>query len=204
MSPNEQKMTSGRCAMACALSIISSDVTQTGQPGPCTSSISLGNSRSIPYLTMVWVCPPQTSIRTHGSVVMRRISSTIFVANASSRYSSRNFMSALLRYQCHSDPHQAPRVRLSLARERIEVRVGAVLKIRCRLPPAYPTLRAVSFPREVGTYAPLHLHLPCSAQSRHEPGRNRRPRPPACIRDRPVSRCRRNLRGPSSRPQDRS
>src|SRR5438067_7068499 len=79
MSPNEQKMTSGRCAMACALSIISSDVTQTGQPGPCTSSISLGNSRSIPYLTMVWVCPPQTSIRTHGLVVMRRISSTTFL-----------------------------------------------------------------------------------------------------------------------------
>ncbi len=34
MSPNEQKITSGRAAMASAWSIISSGVTQTGQPGP--------------------------------------------------------------------------------------------------------------------------------------------------------------------------
>ena len=32
----------------------------------------------MPYLTMVWVCPPQTSMNTHGRVTMRRISSTIF------------------------------------------------------------------------------------------------------------------------------
>jgi hypothetical protein len=34
MSPNEVKMTSGRAAISSALSIISSGVTQTGQPGP--------------------------------------------------------------------------------------------------------------------------------------------------------------------------
>src|SRR5664280_2067337 len=43
MSPNEQKITSGRLAMSWALSIISRGVTQTGQPGPCTSSISCGS-----------------------------------------------------------------------------------------------------------------------------------------------------------------
>jgi hypothetical protein len=34
MSPNEQKITSGRAAMATALSMISMGVTHTGQPGP--------------------------------------------------------------------------------------------------------------------------------------------------------------------------
>ena len=34
-------MTSGREASAMALSIVSSGVTQTGQPGPCTNSICL-------------------------------------------------------------------------------------------------------------------------------------------------------------------
>jgi hypothetical protein len=42
MSPKEQKITPDRPAIACALSIISSDLTQTGQPGPCTSSSSSG------------------------------------------------------------------------------------------------------------------------------------------------------------------
>ena len=37
MSPKEQKITSGRAAIAIALSISSSGVTHTGQPGPCTS-----------------------------------------------------------------------------------------------------------------------------------------------------------------------
>ena len=40
------KMTSGRAAMACARSIISSDVTHTGQPGPCTSS-TLGRQHAV-------------------------------------------------------------------------------------------------------------------------------------------------------------
>ena len=46
----------------------------------------------MPYLTIEWVCPPQTSMSTHGRVTMRRISSTILPASASLRYSSRNFM----------------------------------------------------------------------------------------------------------------
>ena len=44
MSPKEQKITSGRDAISSALSINSSGVTQTGQPGPCTSSISGGSN----------------------------------------------------------------------------------------------------------------------------------------------------------------
>ena len=42
MSPNEQKITPGRAAMASALSMISSGVTQTGQPGPWIISIAVG------------------------------------------------------------------------------------------------------------------------------------------------------------------
>ena len=33
----------------------------------------------MPYLTMVWVWPPQTSISTHGRVTMRRISADDFL-----------------------------------------------------------------------------------------------------------------------------
>ena len=55
-----------------ALSIISSGVTQTGQPGPCTNSISRRQSSSMPYLTMVCVCPPQTSMIVQGRVVTSR------------------------------------------------------------------------------------------------------------------------------------
>ena len=73
MSPNEQKMTPGRAAISSALSISSSGVTQTGQPGPCTSVTSGGSSSSTPNLTMACVCPPQTSMSVHGRVVMRRI-----------------------------------------------------------------------------------------------------------------------------------
>src|SRR5215469_10539724 len=62
MSPNEQKVTPGRVAMAWARSIISSDVTQTGQPGPWTSSTSGGRTRSMPYLTMVCVWPPHLQL----------------------------------------------------------------------------------------------------------------------------------------------
>ena len=53
-------------------SIISSDVTQTGQPGPWTSSTSGGRIRSIPYLTMLCVCPPQTSMIVQGRVATAR------------------------------------------------------------------------------------------------------------------------------------
>ena len=68
MSPNEQKITSGRAAMASARSIISSGVTQTGQPGPWISSISSGSSWSMPLRMIEWVCPPQTSMSAHGRV----------------------------------------------------------------------------------------------------------------------------------------
>src|SRR6202023_1906145 len=96
MSPKEQKITSGRRAMTWALSIISSGVTQTEQPGPCTSWIPGGKRRSMPFLTMEWVCPPQTSMMTQGLVCTRWISSTIFRATRPSRYSSRYFIGALL------------------------------------------------------------------------------------------------------------
>ena len=92
MSPKEQKVTSGREAMAWARSIISSEVTQTGQPGPCTNSTSVGSTRSMPYLTMVCVWPPQTSMTTHGRVTVRAMASASFRAASASRYSSTYFM----------------------------------------------------------------------------------------------------------------
>src|ERR1017187_881353 len=92
ISPKEQKITPGRRAMACARSSISSGVTQTGQPGPCTSSTSAGSSSSRPYLTMECVWPPQTSMSVHGRVTVRRISPTSVAASRPSRYSSRYFM----------------------------------------------------------------------------------------------------------------
>ena len=92
MSPNEQKMTSGREAMAWARSIISSAVTQTGQPGPWTSSSSGGRIPSIPYLTMVCVWPPQTSMIVQGRVTVRAIAVGQLRAASPSRYSSRYFM----------------------------------------------------------------------------------------------------------------
>src|SRR5438132_11629222 len=94
MSPNEQKITSRRAAMACARSIISSEVTHTGHPGPWTSSIPPGRNSSIPYLTMLWVWPPHTSIRTHGRRAVREIAASSLRAAAASRYSSRYFMMA--------------------------------------------------------------------------------------------------------------
>src|ERR1019366_4519021 len=48
MSPYETRMTSGGSAGAFALSTVSSGVTQTGHPGPCTSSIPCGSSSSMP------------------------------------------------------------------------------------------------------------------------------------------------------------
>jgi hypothetical protein len=51
------------------LSIFSSGVTHTGQPGPCTSVISFGSSSSTPYFTIECVCPPQISISVQGRVV---------------------------------------------------------------------------------------------------------------------------------------
>ena len=62
MSPNEQKITSGRDAISSALSMISSGVTHTGQPGPWIISISSGSSWSMPCRMIECVCPPQTSM----------------------------------------------------------------------------------------------------------------------------------------------
>ena len=92
MSPNEQKITSGRAAISSALSISSTGVTQTGQPGPWMSVICLGSSSSRPNLTMAWVWPPQTSMSDQGRVVMRAISCAYLCAASASRYSSRYFI----------------------------------------------------------------------------------------------------------------
>ena len=53
-------------AISSALSMISSGVTQTGQPGPWIISISSGSSWSMPCRMIEWVWPPQTSIIAHG------------------------------------------------------------------------------------------------------------------------------------------
>ena len=92
MSPNEVRITSGRRAMAIALSISSSGVTHTGQPGPCTSVISGGSIRSIPDLISVCVCPPQISMIIHGRVTVRSMAASSLRASASFRYSSTNRM----------------------------------------------------------------------------------------------------------------
>ncbi len=55
MSPKEVKITSGRRAMASALSMSSSGVTHTGQPGPWISPIDSGSMRSMPERMRVWV-----------------------------------------------------------------------------------------------------------------------------------------------------
>jgi hypothetical protein len=55
MSPNEHRIASGRLAIAIASSISARGVTHTGQPGPCTSSISAGSSWSMPARMRVWV-----------------------------------------------------------------------------------------------------------------------------------------------------
>src|ERR1043166_3174725 len=91
MSPNEQKIASGRLAMATALSINSMGVTQTGQPGPCTSVIWRGSRSSRPLLTMVCVWPPQISMMVHGRVTFWRIARASCSAAFGSRYSLRNF-----------------------------------------------------------------------------------------------------------------
>src|SRR3954449_2957966 len=95
MSPNEQKITSGRAATATARSINSNGVTHTGQPGPWTSVTSGGNSSSIPWRTIECVCPPQTSMSTHGRVTAARIAASSRWTAAGSRYSSRKRIAAL-------------------------------------------------------------------------------------------------------------
>jgi hypothetical protein len=50
MSPKQVKMTPGRRATAMPSSTRPIGITQTGQPGPCTSSTFAGSRSSIPYL----------------------------------------------------------------------------------------------------------------------------------------------------------
>ncbi len=85
-------MTFGRAAMSSALSISSSGVTHTGQPGPWTSSISGGSSWSRPWRTMAWVWPPQISMITQGRVTVRPISRIVAPTNSASRYSVTYFI----------------------------------------------------------------------------------------------------------------
>jgi hypothetical protein len=50
MSPKHVKITFGSCAMAMPSSTRPIGITQTGQPGPCTSSTFSGSRSSIPNL----------------------------------------------------------------------------------------------------------------------------------------------------------
>src|SRR5579871_2807874 len=81
--------------MATALSINAIGVTQTGQPGPCTSVISFGKRSSRPLLTMVCVCPPQISMMVQGRVTFWRMAAASCSAAFGSRYSLRNFTELL-------------------------------------------------------------------------------------------------------------
>ncbi len=92
MSPKELKITSGRAASASALSICSSGVTHTGQPGPWIISTAPPISSSSPCFTIVCVCPPHTSISTQRRVAVARICSITPRATAPSRYSVRYFI----------------------------------------------------------------------------------------------------------------
>ena len=88
MSPNEQKITSGREASATAWSTIATGVTQTGHPGPWISAISGGKSSSRPKRTIVWVCPPQISMSDQGRVTTAWIASAHRRTASASRNSS--------------------------------------------------------------------------------------------------------------------
>src|SRR4051812_14628955 len=66
-------------------------VTQTGHPGPWIRRTCGASSTSRPFLTIVWVWPPQISISGHSRVAVRRIAATMSAANLGSRYSLRCF-----------------------------------------------------------------------------------------------------------------
>ena len=91
-------MTPGVAAMASALSMISSGVTQTGQPGPWISSTSSGRSWSMPLRMMEWVWPPQTSMMAQGRVTVRRMSSKQTLGELGVAEFSRYFMRRLSRF----------------------------------------------------------------------------------------------------------
>ena len=103
MSPNEQKITSGRPAMATALSMISMGVTHTGQPGPWISVISRGSISSSPKRMIACVWPPQISMMFHGRVVAARMAAASRRTASALRYSSRYFKGAGVRGQGFRD-----------------------------------------------------------------------------------------------------
>ena len=112
MSPKEQKMTSGLAAIASARSMVSSGVTHTGHPGPWIISTSSGSNWSIPLRTIVWVCPPHTSMSAHGRVTVAAMSSSSRRASSGSPNSSRYFTNPLpgqgrLRGRLRPDPASA-------------------------------------------------------------------------------------------------
>ena len=103
MSPKEQKITSGRRAMACALSIISSGVTQTGQPGPCTSSMPSG-SRTIDSVLHDGVGLAAADLHNdpRPGLHAANLVDYYFARAARSRYSSRYFIAAYLQSRASS------------------------------------------------------------------------------------------------------
>ena len=129
-------MTSGRAASAIAWSIISSGVTQTGQPGPCTSVDAGGSSSSMPYLTMACVCPPQTSMIVHGRVDGSRIAATHCSAAAGSRYSSTNFIGRCPRERIDRDLDLVAHRSASLLRSS-NIRTASASSIWLRAKPAW-------------------------------------------------------------------
>ena len=92
MSPKEQKITSGRAAISIGLV----DQFQRRDADRAAGTVHQfdlrGSSSSMPYLTIVWVWPPQISMIVQGRVVTRWIAYLSFCAAAPSRYSSWNFM----------------------------------------------------------------------------------------------------------------
>ena len=97
-------MTSGRAAISSALSIISSGVTHTGQPGPWIISIASGSSWSMPWRMIEWVWPPHTSMIAQRRVVTAWIWSMSRLARSGSLNSSRYFMTRLqVRAVCVGD-----------------------------------------------------------------------------------------------------
>ena len=92
-SPKHVKITPGSCATAMPSSRRPIGITHTGHPGPCTSSTLLGSRSSMPYLKIVCVCPPHTSMifqcLSPASAAMRAPRAR---ARSASRNSSANFM----------------------------------------------------------------------------------------------------------------
>ena len=93
MSPNEQTIASGRFAIAMASSINATGVTHTGQPGPCTSSISGGEHLVDPLPDQrVRLAAADLHDRPRAASWPRGSAPRSESATRSSRYSSRYFI----------------------------------------------------------------------------------------------------------------